>query len=286
MTDRIDTESAAGGSGGTAVPGRFRLGYVPGATPAKWARIWGLRVPDLPLDLVPVAPGDAPAALRERAVDIAILRLPIDRAGLAVIPLYEEVPVVVMSRDHDLTALGSDEPVAAGDLADVVVLHPLDDVLAWPNGLPGRPAEARPDTTRDAIELVAAGVGVVVVPQSLARLHHRRDVTYRRFDDGPTAPVALAWMREFGTAEVEYFVGIVRGRTANSSRGSGPPAAPGEGAATGSGAGVTEGAGVTGGAAAAGRAGSGQGAPRGKGRKPAAGAPRRRGGGRGKGRRR
>ena len=35
---------------------------------------------------------------------------------------------------------------------------------------------------------------------------------------GPTSTVALAWRREHTTPDVETFVGIVRGRTANSSR--------------------------------------------------------------------
>ena len=49
------------------------------------------------------------------------------------------------------------DEVTIEDLADDVVLHPLDDTLDWER-LPGRPAIERPATTADAIELVAAGV--------------------------------------------------------------------------------------------------------------------------------
>ena len=71
---------------------------------------------------------------------------------------------------------------------------------------------------------MAAGVGILVVPQSLARLHHRRDLTHRVVTDAPTSSVALAWMRDRYTDLVEEMIGIVRGRTANSTRGRGPGA--------------------------------------------------------------
>ncbi|MGQ4390193.1 LysR substrate-binding domain-containing protein, partial [Streptomyces sp. SAS_270] len=109
------------------------------------------------------------------------------------------------------------------DLVDEVVLHPLDDVLVWER-LPGRAARERPATTEDAVELVAAGVGVLLVPQSLARLYHRKDLTYRPVTDAPVGEVALAWPQEATTDLVEDFIGIVRGRTANSTRGRRPPA--------------------------------------------------------------
>jgi len=71
---------------------------------------------------------------------------------------------------------------------------------------------------------VAAGIGVVVVPQSLARLHHRRDVTYRPVVDAPQSQVALSWLEDRTTDLVEELIGIVRGRTVNSSRGRSTPA--------------------------------------------------------------
>ncbi|EOD64118.1 LysR substrate-binding domain-containing protein [Amycolatopsis vancoresmycina] len=193
----------------------FKLAYVPGATPAKWVRTWGERVPEVPLTLVPVAAADATGLLRAREADAALLRSPIDRDGLHAIPLYTEATVVVVPKDHLVAA--ADE-VSTVDLADDVVLHALDDTLEWET-LPGRPAVSRPETTADAIELVAAGVGVLVVPQSLARLHHRRDLTYRTVTDAPQSSVALSWLEEETSDLMEQFIGIVRGRTVNSTRG-------------------------------------------------------------------
>lgn len=193
----------------------FRLAYVPGATPAKWARIWKERLPGIPLSLLAVPAAEASDVLRSGGADAGLLRLPVDRTYFSAIPLYTETTVVVVPKDHLITAV---DEVSVDDLAEEVLFHPLDDVLAWDRP-PGRPAFEPPATTEDAVELVAAGVGLLVVPQSLARLHHRRDLVYRPVVDAPRSSVALAWPEEATTDLVEDFIGIVRGRTVNSSRG-------------------------------------------------------------------
>ncbi|MER6397289.1 LysR substrate-binding domain-containing protein [Kitasatospora sp. NPDC001603] len=251
----------------------FRLVYVPGVTPGKWVRVWEERLPDVPLTLVAVPVAEGAATLLADAADAGLVRLPVDRDRLSAIPLYTEATVVVFPKDHWLAA--ADE-VPLADLAEEVVFHPLDDTLGWAE-LPGRPAIERPATTADAIELVAAGVGVLLVPQSLARFHHRRDLTFRTVSDAPQSQVALAWQLDRTTDLIEEFIGIVRGRTVNSSRGRGqtPPAAeqPKKAAAGGgrprAGSGKPAAAGRSGGGKsgggrpAAGRSGSGKaGAPR------------------------
>ncbi|MBD7958209.1 LysR family substrate-binding domain-containing protein [Microbacterium sp. Sa4CUA7] len=197
-------------------PGPFRLGVIPGATPGKWIDLWQQRMPHTPLELVPLLVADQRAALDAASVDAAIVRRPIDAEGLHVIPLYDEVPVVVCDAESHLTAA---EDLTLADLAGEIVITPLDDVLHI--DVPGAviPDFTPPDDAGQAIETVAAGVGIVIVPMSLARLHQRRDVAYRPLRDGPLSPVALAWPVEATTELVETFVGIVRGRTAHSSRG-------------------------------------------------------------------
>nr|BFE78250.1 LysR substrate-binding domain-containing protein [Planobispora longispora] len=144
-----------------------------------------------------------------------------DREGLSVIPLYVETTMVVAPKDHMVAA--ADE-VTVADLAGDEVFHPMDDTLEW-TALPGLPAFTRPETTAEAIELVA-GAGLLLVPQSLARLYHRKDLTSRPVVETPQSQVALAWPTEATTELVEDFIGIVRGRTANSSRGRTPAPAP------------------------------------------------------------
>ncbi|MFJ3581846.1 LysR substrate-binding domain-containing protein [Streptomyces sp. NPDC090127] len=206
---------------GQEEPSSFRLAYVPGVTPTKWVRIWHERLPDVPLTLVQVEAADAFALLRDGGVDAGFVRLPVDGEDLSAIPLYNETTVVVVPKDHVVAAV---EEISPEDLADEIVLHPLDDTLGWERP-PGLPALERPATTADAIELVAAGVGLLVVPQSLARLHHRKDLTYRTLSDTPESRVALSWPQDRTTDLVEQFIGIVRGRTVNSTRGR-PPTPP------------------------------------------------------------
>lgn len=201
-------------------PPSLTLGYVPGATPAKWARVWADRHPGIPLTLRPVTAAGAADEVRAGTVDVALLRLPADTCGLAVIPLYDETTVAVVPTDHHLAA--ADE-ISSADLVGEPILLPLDDVVGWSQA-PGEPIDHRPETTGDAIELVAAGLGALIVPQSLARLHHRKDLTYRPVADAPTCPVALGFPDGAPSELVEEFIGIVRGRKPGSSRGQVQPA--------------------------------------------------------------
>ncbi|MFK4850274.1 LysR substrate-binding domain-containing protein [Microbacterium sp. ZW T6_19] len=194
-------------------PRSFRLGVVAGATPGKWIDAWKERMPRVPLELMPIEVADQRSAID--AVDAALVRLPIPDEDLHVITLYDERPVVVAGIDSHL--LAADELTVA-DLDGEVVIGLIDDVLG-PLDLPGTtPASFAALPADEAIATAASGVGIVIVPMSLARLHHRKDADYRVLADGPTSTVALVWPRDRTTADVETFVGIVRGRTANSSR--------------------------------------------------------------------
>jgi DNA-binding transcriptional LysR family regulator len=200
----------------------FRLAYAPGVTPGKWARVWAERVREVPLRLLQMPAAEAVLLLRDGGVDAAFVRLPVDREALHVIPLYVETTVIVVPKDHAVAAV---EEVELADLADEQVFEPLDEVLAWADR-PGQPAFTRPESTSDAIELVASGAGVLLLPQSLARLHHRKDLTFRTVADAPQSQIGLAWLEAETTDLMDELIGIVRGRTPNSSRGRTPQQQP------------------------------------------------------------
>ncbi|MDM7855231.1 LysR substrate-binding domain-containing protein [Cellulomonas alba] len=205
------------GAGGTAA---FRVGIVPGVNPDRWLRVWRERLADVPLELVQLEATDAEARLRAADADVALVRLPVDRDGLAVIPLYTEATVVLVARDNVLTA--ADE-LTPGDLVDDTVL--VDATLTWDDAPGERFAGAAPATTEEAVDLVAAGLAVLVAPQSVARLHQRKGLAVRPVPDAPGSQVGLAWLETRYDDLVEEFIGIVRGRTAASSRGRGAPPA-------------------------------------------------------------
>ena len=186
----------------------FVVGFVVGVTPGKWARVWAERLPRHPLELRPLAPSDALAALESGDVDAAFLRLPVDDETLSAIPLYTETAVVVVPKDHPAEAL---DELSLSDLTGDNVIAG-DGPLDW----------------AAAVELVAANVGVAIMPQSVARALSRRDVVSRPLVDGPESRIALVWPTGKTTELVEEFTGIVRGRTANSSRGAPTPPTPKE----------------------------------------------------------
>lgn len=211
-------------------PGRpraLRVGFVPGVTPDKWARVWADRVPRVPLELFPVEEPEQVSVLYDGRADMCFVRLPVDQDGLHVIPLYTEVPVVVAPKGHFVEA--ADE-VSVADLADEHLLQDPAQVPEWADvaseGREGSRVDVPPITMKQAIETVAAGVGIVIVPMSVARLHHRKDVVQRPVTDVAESRIGLAWRRDLDDDRFETFIGVVRGRTANSSRGSKPPGRP------------------------------------------------------------
>jgi DNA-binding transcriptional LysR family regulator len=189
----------------------LRVGFVTGTSPDKWARAWREQRRGT-LTLVPLTEEEQEDAVRGGEVDMALVRLPVSTDDLHVVRLYDEQPVVVASRDHFVAA---GETVNLDDLADEQLVRPHRSgwqpaaaQLSWPSM-----------TEEEAIATVAAGTGVVIVPMSVARLHRRKDVVQRDVTDLPPTTVALVWLRERDDDLTQAFVGVVRGRTARSSRG-------------------------------------------------------------------
>ncbi|KQQ50338.1 MULTISPECIES: LysR family substrate-binding domain-containing protein [unclassified Plantibacter] len=209
-----------------AVTPALTVAFARGVNPGKWARIWNERRPDDELRLVRVDLDEQREVLRSGAADVALVRVPIDTEGLNTIALFEELPVVVFAKG---AALGEHDEVETAALAEEqLIMAPL--VLGWADQAdalgfaePATPLTSDPEA---AIELAASEVGIVVVPQSVARLHQRKDVEYRPIVDLPPVPVLLAWRRDREDEALEEFIGIVRGRTANSSRRSAPAETP------------------------------------------------------------
>jgi DNA-binding transcriptional LysR family regulator len=201
------------------------LGAVTGATPGKWIRIWEQRFPRRALSLRVVEQADQEAALRSGAVTMCLVRGFDVSPDFHLIPLYEEQPVVVLPKAHPLA---EQDRVALDDLAGETLLQNSDEILGWEGPL-------EPALTGDALQeldlkrriaLVADEAGVLIVPMSIARLHHRRDVVARPVDGLPPTRVGLAWLRATEGAAVDDFIGVVRGRTSNSTRGQAEPERP------------------------------------------------------------
>lgn len=181
------------------MPEPLVVAFVTGVTPGKWERVWRERRPGGRLELVPLPQTAALAALGDGGAHMALARDVAAGDRWHAIPLYREQPVVVAPRGSLVAALD------AVDLAD------LTDENVLPVDLDSGDGEA-------AIELVAANAGVAVMPQSVARVLSRKDVVARPLRDAPDTGVSLVWPQDGAHPLCDAFVGIVRGRTANSSR--------------------------------------------------------------------
>ena len=172
----------------------LRVGKVPGVTVTKWRGVWWERLPRTRLEILDVDELDQRRALVDGVVELCFVRLPIDEDGLHLIRLYEELPVAWVSKDHVVAAA---DGVSLAELADENVLT---------------------EVTPQAIDLVSIGEAVLHVPASVARTHSRRDFVAVPIHDAPSTTVGLAWLADNPHELIDEFVGIVRGRTASSSR--------------------------------------------------------------------
>jgi hypothetical protein len=172
-------------------PRVLRVAYVAGVTPGKWIRRWEERVLDIPLQAFMSDDGAQVEVLRDGSADLSFVRLPVEREGLSVIPLYEEQPVVVAPKGHEISVF---EEVALADLDEDAFL----DVAAL-----GGPEAA--------LQVVATGAGLVILPMSVARHFNVKDTVARRLTGASGTEIAVAWPTDSTDEVIEEFIGIVRG---------------------------------------------------------------------------
>jgi len=142
---------------------------------------------------------DALAAFHDGTAHMALVRDTSATDDSHAIPLYREAAVVVAPKESLVTDIAAP---ALEDLADETVL-PVDLVGG---------------TREDAGALVAANAGVATMPQSVARAQSRKDVVARTLSGALDTGISLVWQIDGPHPLVDEFIGIVRGRTANSSR--------------------------------------------------------------------
>lgn len=172
----------------------LRIGFVPGVTLTKWRRIWDERFRRVPLEVTEVGEAEQRHALAVGDVDMCFVRLPIETTGLHAIRLYEEQPVVWMEKDFLLAAL---DEVTQADLAEFRIVE---------------------DYSAESIDLAVYSAAALRVPLSVARTQSRKDMVHRPVVDADPTTIALAWRVDNENEWIDEFIGVVRGRTANSSR--------------------------------------------------------------------
>jgi DNA-binding transcriptional LysR family regulator len=158
-------------------------------------------------------------ALRAQSLDVAFVRSPVGESDdLFIRPLLEEAMVAALPSGHPLSA-GRDPLPLAALAGETFILYRrpvgpgLHDAIIAACDRAGFSPTIGQEAPRmlSTLSLVAAGLGVTVVPASMSRLE-AEGVVYRPLDASAplTAPLNLAYRRNEISAAVRRFVGLVQ----------------------------------------------------------------------------
>jgi DNA-binding transcriptional LysR family regulator len=173
-------------------------------------------VPTVKLELHELTTDQQLQWLRENRLDVGLLRPPIEDSTFQLSIIFQEPLVVALPETHPLAA----EPeISPSDLA-------LESFIIFPRTLaPGlydqiisfcQQSGFSPTIVQEAIQmqtiisLVAAGIGIAIVPLSLQNLQ-RTGVVYKRFNqETPQAAIALIYKPDNTAPAVQKFLEIVQ----------------------------------------------------------------------------
>ncbi|MET8849884.1 LysR substrate-binding domain-containing protein [Amycolatopsis sp. NPDC004625] len=183
------------------------VGFMPGIVVTPAVRVLAAARPDVGVRLRRTGWHDQVEVLHDGRVDVSIVRLPIDRRGLTVRPLFEEPRVVMVPAGH---RLAGKESVSVTELAGDHLLQDPDAVPEWRDIAlelrePGRPEVPRIHSVEEKLELVAAGAGISVIPLSTATFYTRPDVVGIPVEDIGPNRVCLAWLTSRRSPLIDAF---------------------------------------------------------------------------------
>lgn len=204
-------------------PQALTFGFVRGTAPGKWEQRWrGTGNPPLQMVALPdvFSPADrAPFdALLERVPPGA---KPAGSGGQGrsrhAVRLYAEAPALVVGADPRLNP--GLAPGAEVD-AQALSLVPLVGCPGMPECWAGPAPAAVARSVQDALELVAAAAGGMLLPLPLARhlADKHRHLVLPVSAEMPGTEIWVTWAVERDDSTIQHLVGILRGRTPRSSR--------------------------------------------------------------------
>ncbi len=171
------------------------IGFMPGITLTSVIGSMRSRYPDLATRLLRTSWDDQVQVLHDGRADISIVRLPIDRTGLEVHPLFDEPRVAMVPADHPLAHR---DRIVMAELADDHLLQDPGAVPEWravATEMRGGERRSVPPigSVEEKLELVAQGQGIAVIPASTAAFYTRHGVVSLTVDDLGPNHVAVAW---------------------------------------------------------------------------------------------
>lgn len=205
---------------GGGASGILRLGCVgsaaydllPRVVAAAQAEMPGLRLQVQSEMLTP----QIERSFTEHRLDVAFLRPPVQSPDLAVRPLLREALVVAASPDSVIAERFADAGVVSiADLADEDLIgYPRGSVVDTVSAQHGQTVGVRPRVahrmaeTSTVLALVAAGLGVALVPES-ARSAAHVDLVFLSLADAPRLDLSLAWRNDDDSRLLASFLELV-----------------------------------------------------------------------------
>ncbi|MEU9356382.1 LysR family transcriptional regulator [Streptomyces griseoloalbus] len=194
----------------------LRVGFMLSSEITAPLHAFSARHPEVRIELVRMRWWAQARALLDGAADVGFVRLPVGSERLEVLPLYRERLSAVLPAHHPLAGR---DALGLTALADEPLLRYAGADPAWSAVWN---ADPRPDGTHpprgpdihdmeEILAYVRAGRGVVLVPESVAAVFPRPDISYVTVADAPPGVVALAWDGTRRSVLVESFVEAARG---------------------------------------------------------------------------
>ncbi|WP_298796190.1 LysR substrate-binding domain-containing protein [Pseudonocardia sp. 73-21] len=190
--------------------GQLSVGFVPSAINGVLAdviRDFRAGHPDVEMTLRERAPDALIRALHDRSLDVAVLYLPIDEPELAHQRLASEELLLALPDHHRAAASSSvaltdlaDEAFVLPERHDVPGLHAAIDAAFADAGVTPHVAQRGVWLMQTVLGLVAAGIGLAIVPASVAALN-RAGVVLRRLEGAEQrVDLAVVWRPENSSA--------------------------------------------------------------------------------------
>jgi DNA-binding transcriptional LysR family regulator len=214
----IQAGIAAATAAGRGLSGTVRLGVM-GALGLEMRDVieaFRARHPDCDVRTLEFHFGDPFGALRTGRVDVQFLWLPVREPDLTVGPVVlAEGRVLAVKAGH---ALADRESVSLEDLGDQVVLGPgrglppyWEEAMLPLHTPGGRPVPRGPAvrTFHEALAVVAAGQGITVLNEHVARHHRHPGVVCLPIHDAPPTEWAMVWRAAGESAHVRAFAQTV-----------------------------------------------------------------------------
>jgi DNA-binding transcriptional LysR family regulator len=167
---------------------RLMVGFRAGIAVTPAVRQFAIRHPDVLVDLRRIEGDDQAAMLLDGRIDVGYVRLPIDEAGLRVIPLYTEPRVAVLPAGH---RFAGKEQITEADLAGEPLLWPAD-TSTQPTKRPHPDAGYRVRGVDETLEHVAAGRGISFLARSATVFYSHPEISYVPIPDLAPDQVCLA----------------------------------------------------------------------------------------------